>query len=516
VRAEGVLGVAKFGVRRKLHARLQALKTGAPPPPPRAPVTAAPAPAPHAGAAVVTVVTAPAQQPAHQHHQQQQAHDDEGGASGAGAGASGSGAGPSAPPPPSRAGADAGVSGSGAGPSSVPPPAPLPPVLGAPAPAPRAGADAGAFAAAHDPALAADAAKATRQLQAEAACVGAMQWCAARFRKTLDADPAWAPPLLRAARLSELARLEAKCVLPGMTVVVVGNTGAGKSTLLNALLGETGVLPTNGMRACTAALIELSHNPDASGPAYAADVEFITAAEWAAEEEALFEDLTQQDGRAVLGVSDPNAHNYVSFCRLYAVYGDAYTHSRIADANGPRGPDGRVRYINPTVGELRAKLARERRITGALGTVRHMAADDARSFRRMVEAYVDSSNEASAMSFWPLVRRVRMRGRKWDLLKTGAILVDGTRAGHVRARLRASVFSHSLFLFFSSLSAWHQRRQQRARRHREDVPEGRGFSVDRVQHQARRQRQERQGHAGRVLPPPAAHGWTVCAVGFCW
>jgi ABC-type transport system involved in cytochrome bd biosynthesis fused ATPase/permease subunit len=39
--------------------------------------------------------------------------------------------------------------------------------------------------------------------------------------------------------------------LPGMTTVVVGNTGAGKSTLINGLLGESNVLPTNGMRACT-------------------------------------------------------------------------------------------------------------------------------------------------------------------------------------------------------------------------------------------------------------------------
>jgi GTPase SAR1 family protein len=36
-----------------------------------------------------------------------------------------------------------------------------------------------------------------------------------------------------------------------MTTVVVGNTGAGKSTLINGLLGESNVLPTNGMRACT-------------------------------------------------------------------------------------------------------------------------------------------------------------------------------------------------------------------------------------------------------------------------
>ena len=36
-----------------------------------------------------------------------------------------------------------------------------------------------------------------------------------------------------------------------------GDTGSGKSSTLNALLGEVCILPTNGMRACTAAIIEL-------------------------------------------------------------------------------------------------------------------------------------------------------------------------------------------------------------------------------------------------------------------
>ena len=42
-----------------------------------------------------------------------------------------------------------------------------------------------------------------------------------------------------------------------------GTTGAGKSSMLNALLGEENILPTNGMRACTASVIEISHTPKA-------------------------------------------------------------------------------------------------------------------------------------------------------------------------------------------------------------------------------------------------------------
>ncbi|KAH8074160.1 hypothetical protein JL720_10714 [Aureococcus anophagefferens] len=89
-----------------------------------------------------------------------------------------------------------------------------------------------------------------------------------------------------------------------MSCVVCGTTGAGKSTLLNALLGESEVLPTNGMRACTAVLIELRYLDDAASPGdgstYVGEAEFLTRAEWDKEEEALFEELTTQDGRAIL------------------------------------------------------------------------------------------------------------------------------------------------------------------------------------------------------------------------
>ena len=158
-----------------------------------------------------------------------------------------------------------------------------------------------------------------------------------------------------------------------MSVVVVGNTGAGKSTLINSLLGEANVLPTNGMRACTAVLIHMSYpKPEKEGdaptrqrhhhgsgggaaaaaaaayslygPAAHADpqstpassthvyngaVSFVSKKEWELELGDLMDDLTQQDGKAILSVADPKARNYTSWCKVYAVYGDAFTKSRI-------------------------------------------------------------------------------------------------------------------------------------------------------------------------------------------
>ena len=67
---------------------------------------------------------------------------------------------------------------------------------------------------------------------------------------------------MRTSRLETLDSLCEECDLPTVSIVVVGNTGAGKSTLLNALLDETAVLPTNGMRACTASLVEMRYEAD--------------------------------------------------------------------------------------------------------------------------------------------------------------------------------------------------------------------------------------------------------------
>ena len=75
-------------------------------------------------------------------------------------------------------------------------------------------------------------------------------------------------------------------------LLVLGLDNAGKSTLLNALLDETTVLPTNGMRACTAALIELRHeDTPAHEPLYRGEVDFLSQAEWDRELDDMIDDL---------------------------------------------------------------------------------------------------------------------------------------------------------------------------------------------------------------------------------
>lgn len=275
-----------------------------------------------------------------------------------------------------------------------------------------------------------DAAECDRQLHDESYALGLVQWAGKRLHELLSKPEhaAWAASALRASRLSELASLrEQTSALPGVSIVVVGNTGAGKSTLLNALLGEASVLPTNGMRACTACLIELRHEDSdpVRAPSYRAEIEFLTKDEWAKELDDLLDDLTPNDGvnqgRVNLSVSE-DSPAYSSWCKIYAVYGDEFTHSRVRTDR--RGPGDRVIYDNPTLESLKAKLSRGTHITQCLSTIGSESANDAKSFRRKCERYMDSAKDVSGGSYWPLVKQVRLYSRKWDTLKTGGVLVD--------------------------------------------------------------------------------------------
>lgn len=86
----------------------------------------------------------------------------------------------------------------------------------------------------------------------------------------------------------EVEELKSRLQSPNTVISVVGDTGAGKSSLLNSLLGEESVLPTNGMRACTAVVVEIAyHEMDY----FEAEIEFLAKDEWQQELKILLEDL---------------------------------------------------------------------------------------------------------------------------------------------------------------------------------------------------------------------------------
>jgi predicted GTPase len=72
----------------------------------------------------------------------------------------------------------------------------------------------------------------------------------------------------------DLEELERKFSLSKTVIAVVGDTGAGKSSLMNAVLDQLDILPTSGMRACTAVVAEVISNTE--NQKYEADITFLS------------------------------------------------------------------------------------------------------------------------------------------------------------------------------------------------------------------------------------------------
>ena len=72
----------------------------------------------------------------------------------------------------------------------------------------------------------------------------------------------------------ELSSLEQKLLLPETVIALVGDTGCGKSSLMNALIGHSDLLPTSGVRACTAVVVEVTNNT--TNDKYEAEIEFLS------------------------------------------------------------------------------------------------------------------------------------------------------------------------------------------------------------------------------------------------
>lgn len=117
----------------------------------------------------------------------------------------------------------------------------------------------------------------------------------------------------------KLVETLAKSRAPRTVIGVVGDTGAGKSSVINALLEEEQLVPTSGMRACTAVVTEISYNPltPQTPQPYRAEIEFISYDEWNGELQILYENLKSDQNKKSSGLSDEAE---VAWGKLKAVY----------------------------------------------------------------------------------------------------------------------------------------------------------------------------------------------------
>ncbi|CAH1269482.1 NUGGC [Branchiostoma lanceolatum] len=226
----------------------------------------------------------------------------------------------------------------------------------------------------------------------------------ASLQGALDREPSLKDISRVQAWKKEAAKLGEKMSLPETIIAVVGDTGAGKSSLMNALLDQSSVLPTSGMRACTAVVVEVSNNDKNKN--YEAQVEFLSRKEWDDELRLLLTDLVGEDGKAKRK-PDPQSEAGIAWSKIKAVYGRVESY------------------------DILSKLPHVRHL---LGSTKHISKSRAREFRSEIDRYVDSmdappargpgSRDRSGGQLWPIVKRVKVQIPNCDVCSSGAILVD--------------------------------------------------------------------------------------------
>jgi hypothetical protein len=216
--------------------------------------------------------------------------------------------------------------------------------------------------------------------------------------------------------VDDAVNLQKRTNARGAVVGVVGSTGSGKSSVINAVLDEECLVPTNAMRACTAAITEITWNHD-EDPArlYKAEVEFIKSEEWEHELRILFNDLYDQSGHALGDMTDPDSQAGITLAKVKAVY------PNLKDSDLLQGAG----IVND--------LVKNEKVNDVLGLTMCLHAETAPALQQQLQPYIDSKekkrgdqasqDDETTMSTWPLVKVVRVY-TKANVLQSGLVLVD--------------------------------------------------------------------------------------------
>ncbi len=189
---------------------------------------------------------------------------------------------------------------------------------------------------------------------------------------------------------------------PEVIISLVGGTGAGKSTLLNALL-DSRLLPVSNMRACTAAITEVSYSQDKK---YHAEIEFMPREEWQNEMQLLKDDL--KDFLEMQSTPGTNMNENVD---------EACSISRVARDKLKTVfslPDD-FQYSLKNIENLKE----DKDISRALDEKKAFIKErDFKKFKKGISLYLDSKHK-----FWPIVTKVRASG-PFEILSDGIKIVD--------------------------------------------------------------------------------------------
>ncbi|KAL1740588.1 hypothetical protein HDZ31DRAFT_85351 [Schizophyllum fasciatum] len=222
---------------------------------------------------------------------------------------------------------------------------------------------------------------------------------------------------------------------PTTLIAVCGETGAGKSSLLNAILDDN-IVPTSGMRACTAVVTEIAYH---AKPIIEADVSFLTEIEWKQELGILIDDLVDEDGH-LRRLTDLKSDAGVAWSKVHAVYPKLTAED----------------LVQMKVDDI---IAYDQNVRKMLGATKTVSAKNSKAFAIEINKYIDSKDRKSKkdkkkqkeeeslmdkvrkaagkeasrhapgktsmedIEWWPLIRTVRVRCHS-KALATGAVLVD--------------------------------------------------------------------------------------------
>lgn len=167
------------------------------------------------------------------------------------------------------------------------------------------------------------------------------------------------------------------------------------------------LVPTSGMRACTATVTEISWNySDDPDQRYRAEIEFLSRQEWITDLEALRQDVIQ-DGQISRDCNNPDTVPGIAYSKIKAVY--------------PAMSKEQILQGTPSA------MAEEPLVRQVLGSVIRLGEPTASAMYDGMQKYVDSKERIAErrgdMEYSPLVKIVRIFC-KAPVLDTGAVLVD--------------------------------------------------------------------------------------------